>query len=621
MDRRFLVASGLSVALLMGWYLLQRKYFPQALAPRPETAQVTPPSAAPGNPAGNPSGTPSGDAAHAPAGTPQNPNATGANTPQSGTPAPTPAAARPSEEITPVTRPGFFLAKFSTWGAAPIEFTLDHPQYKITVDGKDRPINMVRRDEAGSPFVTSFSTAPEAGGGGAHSDFDLPADAAWSLLRHSDDEIVYALDAGTMHFEKKWSLPREGYALGLELSVENRGDKALAGQLQLSVAGWQDPRVEQGGILSMGKRVNLTDGECDVAEKVKRVVWKSGGGCTGGSSTPSWSDAITEVGNVRWVGVAEQFFIVAAVLDQTGQEGPAGSGELRTCRVFGDLNGKIVARAVYPSRTFAAGAKQTYSMAAFAGPKKIERLDGVMVAGQKVKIGNAVNYTLEFIARPMQLVLQTLQRVVVNWGVAIILITILLKLIMFYPTQQSMKSAKKMAALKPQIDALKTKFPDDQVKQQQEQMALFKKNGVSPFGGCLPMLLQMPIYFAFYSMLSNAVELYRASFFGPIRDMTAPFWPLSVATGVLMFVQQKTSPNAADPQQQKMMQFMPIMFMVMTLFLPSGLTLYILTNTLLTMLQQWWMNRNDPNKGPDKGPGKGKSKTPPGKPMKVAVRA
>ena len=121
------------------------------------------------------------------------------------------------------------------------------------------------------------------------------------------------------------------------------------------------------------------------------------------------------------------------------------------------------------------------------------------------------------------------------------------------PTALHRYSAKKMAKLKPELDKLKDRYGEDKAAFNQAQMQLFKDRGINPLGGCLPMLLQMPIYIAFYSMLSNAVELYRASFVGPIRDMTDSYWPLAVATGALMFLQQKISPASPDSQQQKMM--------------------------------------------------------------------
>jgi YidC/Oxa1 family membrane protein insertase len=184
--------------------------------------------------------------------------------------------------------------------------------------------------------------------------------------------------------------------------------------------------------------------------------------------------------------------------------------------------------------------------------------------------------------------------------------TVLLKIVLFYPTHRSMKSAKRMAkqmaAIKPELDRIKEKYADDRGALNQAQAQLFQKHGINPLdqlSGCLPMIPQMFIYIAFYSMLSNAVELYRAPFIGPVKDMTESFWPLALLTGALMFAQQKLSPVSPDSQQQKTMMYMvPLMFMVMTVMLPSGLTLYILTNTLLTMLQQWLINRGDRAPGP-----------------------
>jgi YidC/Oxa1 family membrane protein insertase len=236
-------------------------------------------------------------------------------------------------------------------------------------------------------------------------------------------------------------------------------------------------------------------------------------------------------------------------------------------------------------------------MVAFVGPKLLAQLDAVNFAGADAKLGDAVNYGWwEPIARPMLWVLMQIHRVVGNWGIAIIVITILLKLLLYYPNMRSMKSMKSMAALKPEMDRIKAKYGEDKNKQNQAVMELYKKHGINPLGGCLPMALQMPIYIAFYSMLSNAVQLYHASFVGPMNDMTAPFWPLAVVTGALTFLQQKFAPQSPDNQQQKMMMYMmPVMFMFFTILLPSGLTLYILTNTVLSMVQQWWFNRSHPD--------------------------
>ena len=556
MEKRVVLFFLISVAILGSWYFLFPP--PKAVPPPPVPAAQEQPKA-PDAPAAAP----------------------GQVTPAPGAAAPV-GGAREPEQRTTFDRPGLYHAVFSSVDAAPVEFTLLDKQYKITVDGKDLPIELIKKEAGRPPFVTAFA----AGGADAErSDFDLPQGTAWKVVRASDEEVVYAADAGTVHVEKRWSVPKAGYSLGLEVTVENKGDKPAQARLLVAVDGYQDPNVKAGG-MSFGKRVNVTEGLCDVAGKLKNEGLEE-----------SQKKPLTESGDVKWVGYGEHFFLVAGAL--------GGDALPRTCHIAGNAGGRIDVRAVYSPKSVAPGGRQSWSMAAFLGPKMLQILDDVTVPEASgpvdARLADALNYRvlgidLEFIARPMLFVLKKIHTVVLNWGVAIILITILLKLITLYPTQKSMQSMKSMAKLKPEMDRIKEQFADDKARQNTETMALYKKHGVNPFGGCLPMLLQMPIYMAFYAMLSNAVELYRASFVGPIRDMTSDFWPLAVATGILMFLQQRSSPQAADPQQRTMMYMMPIMFMAFTAMLPSGLTLYILTNTLLTMLHQWFMNRNDPDK-------------------------
>ncbi len=574
MEKRVVVTIAVCMAILLGWWFVQTKFFPPAKPPT-ETAQTPPPAPAPSAPTPAPTANAPAPTANAPA-------------PTANAPAPAPPAKAEPKTVT-VQRDGLYLARFSSRGAAPVEFTLLNPRYKTSVDGHDVPINLARPEAGFAPFAASFIT-----GGAEHerSDVDLPPDAVWTQEESKDPNVlVYAIDVGDLHVTKRWEIPQQGYRLGLSVTVENRAKKddpkAASGvntHLIMTMTGWQDPSVKPGGFLSFGRRPNLSDGECDIAGKVHRE---------------NLEDAVQkpfgEAGDVKWVGIGEQYFISALAF------APAAEG--RYCTVHGEPNGRLYARAVFPLRKMMPGDKVTWEMAGYLGPKLLSDLDAVTVGGVDANLNAAVNYTLEWLARPMLFVLKQIQRVTVNWGIAIIIITILLKALLFYPNQRSMRSAKKMAALKPQLDKLKERHGDDKQAFYLAQQKLFKDNGVSMFGGCLPMLLQMPIYFAFYSMLGNAVELYHARFFGPMNDLTSAYWPLAVVTGALMFLQQRISPTSPDSQQQKMMMYMmPIMFMVFTLFLPSGLTLYILTNTLLTMAQQWWVNRTEPTTAPVKRP-------------------
>lgn len=550
MDRRVILFLLLSVGILGGWLWLQERFYPQP--PKTPAAETSPKEGE----------KPPKPAQAAPA---EKPSTAGTAAPAK----PATVEAVP-EERTTITRPGRYTAIFTNHGAAPVQFTLLDPQYKEKVDGHDRQVELIHPQAGSLPYLTYFNAA---GDDSERSDAGLPADAGWKLVSHSDTELVYAVDAGPLHVEKRWTLPEKGYALDLVVKVENRGDKPLHQRLLTSMDGWHNPEVKAGGLLSFGRHVNLTEGLCDVAGKLKHDGLEA-----------LLKKPVDESGEVHWTGTGGQFFITAL----------AYGGNAQRCHLGAEPDGRIHVRAAYAEQTLAPGASTTYPMAAFAGPKLLHDLDAVAIAGTSTHLGDAVNYTLEFIARPMLWVLMKLHAVIPNWGVAIILITILLKLLTFWPQQKSMQSMKEMAKLKPKIEELKKRFGDDKTRLNQETMALYKQHGVNPLGSCLPMLLQMPIYIAFYSMLGNAVQLYRSVFIpGLIEDMTAPYWPLAVVTGVLMFLQQWMSPTSQDPQQKQMMYMMPIMYGLFTLFLPAGLTLYIFANSLLTMLQQWWINHHD----------------------------
>jgi len=189
------------------------------------------------------------------------------------------------------------------------------------------------------------------------------------------------------------------------------------------------------------------------------------------------------------------------------------------------------------------------------------------------------------------------QGVVVNWGIAIMLLTFLVKGRSRYWTTKSMRSMKKMAALAPQMKVLQEKYKDDKPRIQAETMALYKQYKVNPIAGCLPIVLQMPIWIALYRMLSNAGELYQQPFIpGWIDDLTNtdPFHILPIILIVTMFIQARLTPQTGDSRQQKFLQYgMPLMFGVMSFFFPAGLTVYIFTNTVLSALHSIYMNKYD----------------------------
>ena len=579
MDKRVIVTVVICMAILFGYQRFfgksgEQQHATTAAAPAP-TAKTEPPKTEPAKTEPPKTEPPKTEPAKTEKAKTQNADSTANNAANSET-AKTPAAPIVTDTI---ERKGLYHAVFTTNGAAPQEWTLLDPQYKEAraIEGKKdlRQINLVKSN---APFLPTVISFPE-------SDFALYENAQWTRSKATEDELDYELDVGSVHVEKKYTFGA-GYDFQLLITVENRGEKQIAQHLQLATYGWQDPSVKPGGFL--GPRTIMTSGVCDVNGKLKQHDLQS-----------LLKEQVNELGNVRWVAVDEKYFLAAAAMP------PTAPGEERKCHMqtyVAPAEGLILANVVYPERRVAPKEKTEYHFAGFFGPKILSQLDAVKVAGDDhgapvdTKLSDAVDYGWkEMLARPMLAVLKAVDYVIPSWGFAIIVLTILIKAITWYPTTKSMKSMKAMSKLKPEMDKLKEKYGNDKTRMNQEVMELYKRHGVNPLGGCLPMLIQFPIYIALYAMLGSAVELYRSKFLW-IQDLTAadPYYVLPILTGVLMFIQQKTSPQSADPQQKAMMYAMPVMFTVFSIFLPAGLTVYILTNTILTFGQQWWMNRHEP---------------------------
>ena len=200
---------------------------------------------------------------------------------------------------------------------------------------------------------------------------------------------------------------------------------------------------------------------------------------------------------------------------------------------------------------------------------------------------------LYLLAEPLFWLLDKAHAATGNWGVAIILITLLLKLL-FYPlSEASGRSMAKMKALAPRIKNLQEMYKDDREKLGKATMELYQREKVNPVAGCLPMIIQMPVFLAFYWVLLESVEMRQAPFMGWIHDLSSkdPFYILPAIMAAAMFAQFKLNPSAADPTQQKVMMVMPLVMSATFAFFPAGLVLYWVTNTLLSMAQQWNINR------------------------------
>ncbi|MBL7715914.1 MAG: membrane protein insertase YidC [Bdellovibrionales bacterium] len=288
---------------------------------------------------------------------------------------------------------------------------------------------------------------------------------------------------------------------------------------------------------------------------------------------------------VKWIGVGSRYFMMALIPDAGAPEAkgliqPLGPWKARTSLVFPMTSNKI-----------------EVPMKIFFGPKDLSVLRSVDAT---------LDHTVDFgwftvFAYPMLELMKFLNVYLKNWGLAIIVLTLLIKIVTYPLNYKSLKSAKEMQKIQPEINRLKERYGDNKEALNREMLTLMKTHGYNPAAGCLPILIQMPVFFALYRVLYSSIELYQAPFAFWIHDLSAkdPYYVTPVLLTAVMFVQQKLTPSTAtDPMQAKMLQYMPVIFGFFMISLPSGLTLYMLVNALASIAQQAILNRKFANEGP-----------------------
>lgn len=240
-------------------------------------------------------------------------------------------------------------------------------------------------------------------------------------------------------------------------------------------------------------------------------------------------------------------------------------------------------------RSAAPGSNAHFDTRFYAGPKDQHRLEQI-----DPNLRLTVDYgILDILAKPVFWVMEKIYSVMGNWGLSIIFVTLIIKLI-FYPlSAASYKSMANMRRLSPKLKALKERYGDDRQKMSQAMMEIYKKEKINPLGGCLPIMVQIPVFIALYWVLLESVEMRQAPFFLWLDDLSAkdPFYVLPLLMGISMWIQQKLNPPPMDPVQQKVMQALPIIFTAFFAFFPSGLVLYWVVNNCLSILQQWHITR------------------------------
>jgi YidC/Oxa1 family membrane protein insertase len=243
---------------------------------------------------------------------------------------------------------------------------------------------------------------------------------------------------------------------------------------------------------------------------------------------------------------------------------------------------------ILPAVTINPGQKAVEGSSLYAGPART-KLDKIAPG-----LGLTVDYGwLTILSTPLFWVMSLFHGWIGNWGVSIILLTIMIKMLFFPLSAASYRSMAKMRVVAPKLEKIKQQYGDDREQLNRAMMDLYKKEKINPLGGCLPVLVQIPVFIALYWAILASVELRYAPFFGWITDLSAPdpYYILPVIMGTSMIVQMRLNPKPPDPIQAKVMQIMPIAFSVMFFFFPAGLVLYSIVNNVLSIAQQWFITR------------------------------
>ena len=452
-----------------------------------------------------------------------------------------------------------YTATFTTKGGALKSFKLKG--YRKTIDKNSELIELVEvEDGMPCPLTISF---PD-------SSIDIPIDTIYEANVDSI-KMTKTTNARGLIFsqsypheikvEKVFTFYPKGYTVDLETRVYNLSTDSLSQNACLSWHQFADPGVKtdhdshKGPISFVAKSIERQD-----VEKL---------------------DAAKLLGpDVSWSGFENKYFLAAMI-----PQNPS----ITSLSLSKDARNMVSVSLKGPKNLIPLGQVGSFSYSLYLGPK-----DYSILKVQGTDLENAIDFGswLKWLAMPLLVALKFLYRYVYNYGIAIIILTIIIKIIFWPLGNKSYRSMKEMQKLQPKIIGLREKYKNDKTRLSQETMALYKAHKVNPFGGCLPMLIQIPVFFGLYKSLLYAIELRHSPFIWWIKDLSAkdPYYITPIIMGATMFIQQKMTPQAGDPMQAKIMLWMPVIFTFLFLNFSSGLVIYWLFNNIISIGQQYYIN-------------------------------
>ena len=479
---------------------------------------------------------------------------------------------KPSRTIT-VNLP-LYTAKISEKGAVFKSFVLN--KYRETIDPKSPPFEMINPDLTQGTVRIRFAGNSLQGMDDAIFSVNLEKDSVDIKNKAKEISFSWTSPKGVV-VEKTYLFSPETYVISLDVTVQNGSDQPIKDNLTLSLLKTSPKTVSRYGFEGPSALINNKLEQIKTKKIEKQAVYP---------------------GKLTWIAVQDRYFMSAIMPDKA----------VDASMQLGINDDKILKNTyVQPEQVIPSGEQHVFKYKLFFGPKSMTVLKSV-----NYDLIKAVNFGMfDVLAKPCVWIMNFIYGFIPNYGVAIIILTILSKVLLWPLGNKSYKSMAAMKRIQPLMAEIKEKYKDDKKKMNEEMMGLYKTYKVNPLGGCLPMVVQIPVFFALYRMLYEAIELRHAPFFWWINDLSAPdrlfrfnfsipfMQPpygipvLTIIMGVTMFIQQKMSPPAGDPTQAKMMMAMPIVFTVIFINFSSGLVLYWLVNNIISVAQQYYITKKN----------------------------
>ncbi|PTU74527.1 membrane protein insertase YidC [Pseudomonas mangrovi] len=456
------------------------------------------------------------------------------------------------------------------------------PKYPRRQDRPDVPFQLFENSNERFYIASSGLTGVKAANSPDSSqgrELWISKESSYEMAASQDELVVdLTLTKGGVEFVKRFRFKRGDYDIGVNYLIDNRSDSAwrgsMYGQLKRDASGDPSSTTATGTATYLGAALWTPD---KPYTKVKMGEFDDMQEENAKNVPNSWLELKVEGGWIAWL---QHYFVTAWIPKDPGTN---------NIKAFKDSRNNYVIRFTGPTLEVPAGSQGETRAVLYAGPKIQEKLEALS-PGLRL----TVDYSfLWFIAQPIFWLLENIHDFLGNWGWSIIALTVVIKLIFFPLSAASYRSMARMRAVSPKLQALKEQYGDDRQKMSQAMMELYKKEKINPLGGCLPILVQMPVFLALYWVLLESVEMRQAPWMFWITDLSIkdPFFILPIIMGVTMFIQQQLNPTPPDPMQAKVMKMLPIIFTFFFLWFPAGLVLYWVVNNILSIAQQWYITR------------------------------